>query len=260
MKKIIYFLCSFICYLAFIPCICGAIIGVSWYALPACQETYLGKLLLTTLEESGIMWGTIGAVVGSVAFYILGKVFTVIKNSMALNLYTHIVSWLIAIIIVAVIGYIFAVSETMVAASFTLNAVRRGGILVCLVLMFLYTLFHKKLGKLVDRKIQAYDTAKELNANGRSPVIWVNFLKTADFILPEVIAFILICFCFNFNIAKYFIVIACSFFIPVVGNIICDKRVKKEAIRRAEEERETLVNEVATAVISAQTGNTGTTN
>jgi hypothetical protein len=37
--------------------------------------------------------------------------------------------------------------------------------------------------------------------------------------------------------------------------MICDKRVRIEAKRRKEEERETLVNEVANAVIDAQRGN-----
>lgn len=255
MKKIIFFICSVICYVLFIPSLMSTVIGGSWYLLPACQKTTLGTMLLNVLGTDGIMWATIGCGIGTVVFFILGKVFTVIKNSKALNFYTHIVSWLLTILIIALIGYTFAVSETMIAASFALNAFRRGGILVCAGLMFLYSLLHKKLGKLIDRKIQAYDTAKELNANGRSSVIFVQLLKTIDFVLPELILFILICFCFNLDIAKYFIVIACSFFIPIVGNMICDKRVKIEAKRRKEEERETLVNEVANTVIDAQRHN-----
>ena len=255
MKKIIFFICSFICYLLFIPSLMGIIIGGSWYLLPACQETTLGTMLLNALGTDGIMWATIGCGIGTVIFFIFGKVFTVIKNSKALNFYTHIVSWLLTILIIALIGYTFAVSETMIAASFALNAFRRGGILICAGLMFLYSMFHKKFGKLIDRKLQAYDTAKELNADGRSSVVWVNILKTLDFVLPELILFILICFCFNLDIAKYFIVIACSFFIPIVGNMICDKRVKIEARRKKEEERETLVNEVANAVVDAQRHN-----
>jgi hypothetical protein len=212
-------------------------------------------MLLNALGIDGIMWTTIGCGIGTVVFFILGKVFTVIKNSKALNFYTHIVSLLLTLLIIALIGYTFAVSETMIAASFALNAFRRGGILICAGLMFLYSMFHRKIGKLIDRKLQAYDTAKELNAEGRSSVVWVNILKTLDFVLPELILFILICFCFNLDIAKYFIVIACSFFIPIVGNMICDKRVKIEARRKKEEERETLVNEVANAVVDAQRHN-----
>ena len=233
----------------------GIVIGGSWYLLPACQETALGTIFLNALGADGIMWATIGCGIGTIIFFILGKVFTVIKNSKALNFYTHIISWLLTILIIGLIGYTFAVSETMIAASFALNAFRRGGILICAGLMFLYSTFYRKIGKLIDRKLQAYDTAKELNAEGRSSVVWVNILKTLDFVLPELILFILICFCFNLDIAKYFIVIACSFFIPIVGNMICDKRVKIEAKRRKEEERETLVNEVANAVVDAQRHN-----
>ena len=255
MKKIIFFICSVICYVLFIPSLMGIIIGGSWYLLPACQETTLGTTLLNALGTDGIMWATIGCGIGTVVFFILGKVFTVIKNSKALNFYTHIVSWLLTILIIALIGYTFAVSETMIAASFALNAFRRGGILICAGLMFLYSMLHRKIGKLIDRKLQAYDTAKELNAEGRSSVVWVNILKTLDFVLPELILFILICFCFNLDIAKYFIVIAFSFFIPILGNMICDKRVKIEARRRKEEAREKLVNEVANAVVDAQKHN-----
>ena len=115
--------------------------------------------------------------------------------------------------------------------------------------MVLYGILHKKLGKLVDRKIQAYDTAKELNANGRSSVIFVQILKTLDFIFPEFILLLTLCFAFNFEISLYFIFILAAFIIPIIGNMVCDKRVKKEAIRKAEEEREISVNETAEAVV-----------
>ena len=36
-------------------------------------------------------------------------------------------------------------------------------------------------------KLGMIDTAKELNANGRSSVVWMNILKTLDFICPELI-------------------------------------------------------------------------
>ena len=40
---------------------------------------------------------------------------------------------------------------------------------------------------------------------------------------------------------------------PLIGNMICDKRVKVEAKRIAEEEREVVVNETATAVVDLLT-------
>lgn len=118
--------------------------------------------------------------------------------------------------------------------------------------MLLYAIIAPKVRKLVDRKIQAYDTAKELNAEGRSSVVGMQLLKCLDFICPEIFLMIALCFAFNWAISLYFIFIICSFVIPIIGNIICDKRVKVEARKRKEQERETLVNEVANAVIDAQ--------
>lgn len=57
-----------------------------------------------------------------------------------------------------------------------------------------------------------------------------------------------LCFAFNFEISLYFIFIIASFIIPIIGNIVCDKRVRKEAIKKVEEEREISVNETAEAV------------
>ena len=91
-----------------------------------------------------------------------------------------------------------------------------------------------------------------MTVEGRSSVFWINILKAIDFILPELILFILLCFCFSFDIAKYFIIIICSFALPITGNIICDYRIRHEAKIKKVTERETLVNEVANAVIDAQ--------
>jgi hypothetical protein len=115
--------------------------------------------------------------------------------------------------------------------------------------MFFYSITRKKFGKLVDRKIQAYDTAKELNANGRSSVVIVQILKAIDLVFPEVILLATLCFAFNFEISLYFIFVLAAFILPLIGNMICDKRVKNEAKRKAEEEREVITNETATAVV-----------
>ena len=107
---------------------------------------------------------------------------------------------------------------------------------------------HKKLSKIVDRKLQAYDTAKELNINGRSSVVWVNLLKTIDFIFPEFLLLLMLCFSFSMEVSLYFIIILCSFLIPIIGNMVCDKRVRKEAIRKDIEKQEAQVNATAEAV------------
>ena len=182
----------------------------------------------------------------------MGKVFVVIKNSKALNFYTHLISWILALVLAAEAIYAFIASDAIHSAALELDLVRKIGLLACGVAMLLYAIIAPKVRKLVDRRIQAYDTAKELNADGRSSVVGMQFLKCLDFICPEIFLMIALCFAFNWAISLYFIFIICSFIIPIIGNIVCDKRVKIEARKRKEQERETLVNEVANAVMDAQ--------
>lgn len=136
--------------------------------------------------------------------------------------------------------------------------VRKIGILSCAFALLLYALIAPKVRKLVDRRIQAYDTAKELNAKGRSSVVGMQILKCFDFICPEIFLLIALCFAFDWEISLYFVFIICAFILPIIGNMICDKRVKREADRNQREERETLVNEVANAVASQVGGQTNT--
>jgi hypothetical protein len=186
---------------------------------------------------------------GAILFSILSRIFKVVKSSKANNLYTHILTWLIAICIAVEALFTFFISGTLQTIAIELNLVRKILIGICVLLMFLYGLLHRRLGKIIDRKLQAYDTARELNANGRSSVVWVNILKAIDFISPEFILLASLCVAFNFEVSLYFIFILASFIIPVIGNIICDKRIKREAVKKAEEEREVVVNETAEAVV-----------
>ena len=248
MKVILKFICSFICYLLFIPCVLILSIGATWYLLPAFQSTSLGELIFNTFGEQTILITTICAGSTTVFFWLMGKLFTVVKNSKALNFYTHLITWIIAIVLVAESIYSFIASGAINSAGIQLNLIRKIGILSCAVSLLLYALIAPKVRKLVDRRIQAYDTAKELNAEGRSSVVGMQLLKCLDFICPEIFLLVALCFAFNWSISLYFIFIICAFILPLVGNMICDKRVKREVARRKVEEREALVNEIANAV------------
>lgn len=239
---------ALICYILLIPICLMLTLVATWYILPAFQTTFIGKNILEVLTIQEIFIISLSLIGGLILFLILGKLFNTIKNSKLNNFYTHILTWLLALSLVAEALFTFFVSDTLSTAAFELNMTRKVSIGVGVLLMGLYGLLHKKLGKLIDRKLQAYDTAKELNANGRSSVIWVNILKVIDFVFPEIILLIVLCFSFNFELSLYFIFIIVSFFIPIIGNMVCDKRVKREAVRKQEEEREVTVNETAEAV------------
>lgn len=248
MKAVIKFICSFICYLLFIPCVLVFTIGATWYLLPAFQSTYLGELIFSTFGEQTIFITTVCAGLTTMFFWLMGKLFTVVRNSKSLNFYTHIVTWILAIVLAAESVYSFIASGVINSVGVQLNLVRKIGILSCAISLLLYALIAPKVRKLVDRRIQAYDTAKELNAEGRSSVVGMQLLKCLDFICPEIFLLIALCFAFDWSISLYFIFIICSFILPLIGNMICDKRVKKEAARRKVEERDTMVNEIANAV------------
>lgn len=257
MKNVIKFVLSFVCYLLLIPILLGLTVSLTWYVLPAFQTTFIGEWLLNTFSEQGIFITTMCLITSAILFIVFGRIFRVIHSSKANNFYTHIVTWLIAIVLCVEAVFTFFVSDTLATTAFELNLFRKVALGVGVIMMLLYGMLHKKLGKLVDRKLQAYDTAKELNANGRSSVVWVNILKTIDFIFPEFILLLMLCFAFNFEVSLYFIVILSSFIIPIVGNMVCDKRVKKEAIRKEQEKAEAQINATAEAVVDlmAQRGN-----
>ena len=128
----------------------------------------------------------------------MGKVFNIVKSSKANNFYTHLMSWLLALVLIAVSGYAFVASGDVLTTEIKLNVVRRIGILTCSAALLLYSLLAPKMRVLVDRRIQAYDTAKELNADGRSSVVGMQILKCLDFVCPEL--FLLIALCFAFDI------------------------------------------------------------
>lgn len=246
-------LLSLICHITLIPLLLISTLSITWYTLPAFQTTFVGKYILNNCSETEILILTISTIIASLIFYVLGKRFRVTKNSKVLNFYTHLVSWLLALVLFIEASFTFAISDSLSTVAFEIDLVRKIGIGCGVLGMLLYSIFAPKVRVIVNRRIQAYDTAKELNANGRSSVVGMNILKTLDFICPELILLMMLCFAVNFSIALYFIFIICAFIIPIIGNMICDKRVKKEAVRIKQEESLAQVNATAEAVVDILT-------
>ena len=232
MKNVIKFILSFICYVALIPLLIALTVCSTWYLLPAFQTTFIGEWIGKQLPDQTMFIATCAIAGCTLLFFTLSRIFRVIKSSKANNFYTHLVTWLLALIVAAESLFTFFAAEKLSTVAFDLNLTRKIGIIAGGVGMLLYSIFSPKIKVLVNRKIQAYDTAKELNANGRSSVVGVQILKALDFCCPELLLMSVLCFAFNFQISLYFIYIIAAFAIPVIGNMICDKRVKKEAIRK----------------------------
>ena len=75
--------------------------------------------------------------------------------------------------------------------------VRKIGIGVSFVLLFIFYIFSNKVSKIINRRIQAYENAKELNVVGRGSIIFTNILKLLEILFPEVLVLLLICFCLS---------------------------------------------------------------
>ena len=147
------FILSFICYIILIPLLIICTIGLTWYTLPAFQTTFVGEWLVSNCTELGILIGSITSTICTVIFYILGKRFTVIKNSKALNFYTHIITWLLAIVLFAEAVFTFAVSDSLSTVSFEIDLVRKIGIGCEVLGMLLYSILAPKVRVIVNRKI-----------------------------------------------------------------------------------------------------------
>ena len=253
MKGLIKFLCSFVCYVMFFVCSIALSLCATWYLLPKFSGTLVGQLILQWCgSEQTIAIISIVIALLTLFFFIMGKVFVVINNSKALNFYTHLLSWTMAIVLSIESIYSFVASESISTQVVELGAIRKVGIIACVVSMLIYMIVSPKVRTIVDRRIQAYDTAKELNVNGRSSVVGMQILKCLDFVCPEIFLLLALCFAFDWSISLYFIYIICSFVLPIVGNMICDKRVKLEAERTKIEERDVLVSEIANAIQEQQ--------
>lgn len=198
MKNIIKFILSFLCYLLLIPLLLALTICLTWYVLPAFQATFIGEWIGNQLPDRTMLIATCTIAGCVVIFFTLSRIFRVIKSSKPNNFYTHFVTWLLAFVIAAESLFTFFAAENLSTIAFDLDLTRKIGIIAGGVGMLLYSIFNPKIKTLVDRKIQAYDTAKELNANGRSSVVGVQILKTLDFCCPELLLMMVLCFAFNF--------------------------------------------------------------
>ena len=84
---------------------------------------------------------------------IMGKIFTPIKNSKLLNFYTHLITWLLAVVLAIESGYAFFASNSVQMAEINLSLIRKIGILVCVIALLLYAILAPKVRKIVDRRI-----------------------------------------------------------------------------------------------------------
>lgn len=219
--------------------------GAVWFTLPGIETTELGIWLVKTFSSTGIFWITIISAILFVILTILHLIFSKQLSAKSKNFFTHFNTWAIAAVAIFLAIYAFIYCNPLVAETVVISIPRKISIGITLIFLLFFHIFSGKISTLLNRKIQAYDTAKEMNTIGRSSVIWVNFLKLFEVFFPEMLVLLLICYCVSWNVASFFIVILIASLIPMIGNIICDFNTRKEIRINQEKEKDELAKRVA---------------
>ena len=111
------------------------------------------------------------------------------------NFFIHLNTWTMGLVAIALAVATFALVNPLTAEEVIITMPKKITIGIGIVLLTLFHIFAGKVSKIVDRKIQAYDTAKEMNTVGRSSVVFMNILKLLEILFPEMIVIVLLCLC-----------------------------------------------------------------
>lgn len=228
-----------------IPLIMLSAFGITWYALPTTKETIFGKLILKNITEKTIFWVFLASVILTVVFTILLIIFNRNQRSKVKNFFIHFNTWSYCLVSALLAVTTFVLLNPITTEGITIGIPKKIMIGIDMVVLVLFHIFAGKLNRIINRKIQAYDNAKELSVVGRSSIIWVNLLKVIELIFPEVLVLVLLCLMMSWDVAGYFTIILIATVIPLIGNIICDFNVRKEIVKNNEAQHQKLVNDVA---------------
>lgn len=219
--------------------------GIVWFTLPNIGTTEFGLFVLEIFSTTSIFWMTIISSVTLVLLFVLNSIFGRNSKSKLKNFFIHLITWLICAICVVFAIYTFFYCNPLVSEKVIITLPRKISIGIIVLVLVLFHVFSSKISTIINRKIQAYDTAKEMNTVGRSSVIWINFLKLFEVFFPEMLILLLICYCVSWNVASYFIVVLIASLLPMLGNIACDFNTRAEIRRNEERAKAALAKQVA---------------
>lgn len=241
LKKLLFILMNII----MVPLAVIGTYGSLYYTLPSMSTTVLGTFLVNIgLTGTSLFWVTISNIVGFIIFYILLKIFNRRASSKYKNLFTHLYTWLIAIVTVGLTITTFILSTNLTSSEILFSTTRKIGIGVSIIALIGFHMISGKISKIINRRIQAYENAKEIQVVGRGSILFTNLLKLIEVIFPEIIILALICFCVSWNVASYFLVMIIAFLIPMLGNIECDLNIRSEIKYNLEKKEDKLVNKI----------------
>lgn len=225
--------------------------GATWYILDIQnQEKNLIKdlVLKLNLTNTAIFWILISSAICFLIFFIILLIISRRDKARWKNLMLHLNSWLICLTSVAMSLITFIQHNPLKNAETIITDAKKIVIGFCIILLVIFHMGSRKISAIVNRRIQAYESAKEANVVGRGSVIFTNILKLFEIFFPEIIILSLLCMCISWNLASYFIVILGACLVPVIANIICDFNIRAEIKRKQEEQNKALVQNVVNAI------------
>ena len=231
--------------LLIVPLGIAATAGAMWFTLPMIETTIIGTTILKVLTEQWIFWITIGSTALYVVLQLLQSIFNKNMSAKVKNFFIHLNTWTMGLVAIALAVATFALVNPLTAEEVIITMPKKITIGIGIVLLTLFHIFAGKVSKIVDRKIQAYDTAKEMNTVGRSSVVFMNILKLLEILFPEMIVIVLLCLCVSWNVSIYFIAALVACLVPVFGNIVCDFNTRHEIKRNAELEKDKMAERIS---------------
>lgn len=222
--------------------------GIVWFTLEDLKNTKLGIKVLDILSNPAIFWITISLGIFSILCIVI-KI--ILKNGIKAkvnNFFIHLMTWISCVIVAGLTIYVFYSVNPLTTETINITTAKKIGVGVLLVLLVAFQIAAHKIEKIIDRKLQAYDTAIEMNQVGRGSVIFINILKLVQVIFPEIIILILLCLITSWNIANYFVLVLIACLIPVVGNIISDFNIRSEIKINAKKKEDAMIQKIANKV------------
>lgn len=221
--------------------------GVVWYILPLSEGLQIYDYINKFISMPARFWLTVGSGFLLLTIIIIQLILGRNQSSKVKNFFLHTNTWL-ACIISTVFAIMSFVMNSIITEGIEIGIPQKIIIGVDLVLLLMFHIFAGKISKVINRKIQAYETSKEVNAVGRSSIIWINLLKLLEIIFPEILVLLLLCLMLSWNVGGYFTMLLIGFTLPIIGNIICDFNTRKEIVKLNEEKHQKFVNDVANKI------------
>lgn len=222
--------------------------GIVWFTLEDLKNTNLGVAILNILSNPAIFWITISLGIFTFLCLVIKIILRNAMKSKVNNLFIHLMTWLSCAVVAVLTIYVFYSVTPLTTEAIDITKAKKIGVGVLLVLLVAFQIVAHKVEKVVDRKLQAYDTAIEMNQVGRGSVIFTNVLKLVQMIFPEIVILILLCLITSWNIANYFVLVLIACLIPVIGNIISDFNTRAEIKINNKKQEDELIKKIANKV------------